>query len=59
MHMALQVLLRGLLLMAHGRAEDLRTAMSQALKLIGPVNVPEFRKVLVGYLEGQGVKRTR
>jgi len=48
--MSLQAFLKGLLLSAHDRTEDMREAMAQALKLIGPLHVPEFRKTLITQL---------
>jgi hypothetical protein len=48
--MSLQAYLKGLLLGACDRNDEMREAMAQALKLIGPLHVPEYRKVLIGRL---------
>jgi len=49
--MSLQAYLKGLLLSACERIDEMREAMAQALKLIGPLHAPDFRKVLVSVLE--------
>jgi len=51
--MSLQAYLKGMLLCAHDRHDEMLEAMSQALKLIGPLHVPEYRKVLIGRLGAQ------
>ncbi len=45
--MTLQAYLKGLLMGAYGMNADKRTAMGQALRLIGPLHLPEFRKKLI------------
>ena len=51
--MSLQAFLKGFLLHAQGCSNDMREAMLQALKLIGPLYVPEFRKMLIYLVETQ------
>lgn len=49
--MAMQSYFKGMLLYAYGHHDESREAMGQALKLNGPLFVPEFRKLLIRSLD--------
>ena len=49
--LSLQALLKGLIFRARGHHDDMREAFSQALKLTGPLHVPDYRKMLICLLE--------
>jgi hypothetical protein len=48
--MAMQYYLTALLLCIHSRTDDVQQSMSKALKILGPLDSPVFRKIIVSHI---------